>query len=174
VCWDRGDVGAPLARPDPSATLSPSIDFLVEPVIRSALLQCFLAGARRASPVAWYVLAAVLSLSPRRDQDASSVRFRHPMLPSPFVFAGSASGFICFRGHFACHYGPVTCNLPKRDLVDGLQSLGFPPPCHPSYGASDFCPAGLIPAEHTSLRCTHKRSQLSRLALNDLLLANRC
>src|ERR1019366_8516401 len=47
-----------------------------------------------------------------------------------------------FRGHFRVHfhYGPVTRNLPEGDLVDGLQSLGFPPPCHPSYGASDSCP----------------------------------
>ena len=27
-----------------------------------------------------------------------------------------------------------------RDLVDRLQSLGFPPPCYPNYGAPDFCP----------------------------------
>jgi hypothetical protein len=61
-------------------------------------------------------------------------------------FAGSAPGFICFRGHFAfTHYGPMTRNLPKGDLVDGLQSLGFPPPCHPSYGASDFCPRRFDP-----------------------------
>src|SRR5664280_331436 len=68
----------------PSATLSPSIDFPVAPVIRSTLLRRFLAGTRRASPVAWHVLVTVLSLPPRRDQDAASVRFRHPMLPSPF------------------------------------------------------------------------------------------
>jgi hypothetical protein len=43
-----------------------------------------------------------------------------------------------------CCYGPVTRNLPKRDLVDGLQDLwGFwtpPPSCHPNYRAPDFCP----------------------------------
>src|ERR1035437_3176290 len=73
-----------IANTDPSATLSPSIDFPVSSVIRSTLLRLFLAGTRRASPVAWHVLVTVLSLPPRRDRDAASVRFRHPMLPSPF------------------------------------------------------------------------------------------
>jgi hypothetical protein len=41
-------------------------------------------GARRASPVTRYVLVTVLSLSPRRGGDAASVRFRHPILPSPY------------------------------------------------------------------------------------------
>src|ERR1035437_8310662 len=56
--------------------------------------------------------------------------------------AGSALEFTHFRGHFRLHfhYGPVTRDLPEGDLVDGLQSLGFPPPCHPSYGVPDSCP----------------------------------
>src|SRR5580700_11112085 len=41
-------------------------------------------GTRKASPVAWHVLVTVLSLSPRRGEDAASVRFRHPILPSPY------------------------------------------------------------------------------------------
>src|SRR6516164_6713074 len=44
----------------------------------------FSSGARRASPVTRCVLVTVLSLSPRRGGDAASVRFRHPMLPSPY------------------------------------------------------------------------------------------
>ncbi len=40
------------ATTDPSATLWPSTHFPASPVIRSTLLQRFLAGARRASPVA--------------------------------------------------------------------------------------------------------------------------
>jgi hypothetical protein len=73
-----------ITRTVPSATLSSSIDFPVEPVIRSTLLRRFLAGTRRASPVARHVLATVLSLPPRRGEGAASVRFRHPMLPSPY------------------------------------------------------------------------------------------
>jgi hypothetical protein len=29
----------------------------------------------------------------------------------------------------------VARDLPEEDLVDRLQSLGFPPPCYPNYGA---------------------------------------
>jgi hypothetical protein len=31
-------------------------------------------------------------------------------------------------------------DLPKGDLVDRLQDLGFPPPCYPNYGAPGSCP----------------------------------
>ena len=51
------------ATTNPSVTLSPSIDFPVEPVIRSTLLRRFRAGTRRASPVARHVLATVLCFS---------------------------------------------------------------------------------------------------------------
>jgi putative transposase len=37
-------------------------------------------------------------------------------------------------------HGPVTRRLPEGDVVDRLQSLGFPPPCYPNYGAPDSCP----------------------------------
>src|SRR6202041_3093048 len=33
---------------------------------------------------------------------------------------------------------------PTGDLVDRLQSLGFPPPCYPNYGAPDSCPGRFI------------------------------
>jgi len=62
------------ATSNPSVTLSPSIDFPVEPVIRSTLLRWFLLGTRRASPVARHVLVTVLSLPPRRgDQPYRSI-----------------------------------------------------------------------------------------------------
>ncbi len=83
---------------------------------------------------------------PRRDQDAASVRFRHPMLPSPFVCGlGSRIHLVSRPLRVHSHYGPVTRNLPKGDLVDGLQSFGFPPPCHPSYGAPDCYPGRFDP-----------------------------
>ena len=40
---------------------------------------------------------------------------------------------------------PVTRRLPKGDVVDRLQSFGFPPPCYPNYGASDSCPGRPFP-----------------------------
>ena len=42
--------------------------------------------------------------------------------------------------------------------VNGLQIIGFPPPCHPSYGALALTPAGLSPAERASLCWTHIRT----------------
>src|SRR5215469_13356424 len=53
-----------LATTDPAATLSSSADFPVSPVIRPTLLRRFLAGTRRASPVAQHVLVTVPSLPP--------------------------------------------------------------------------------------------------------------
>jgi hypothetical protein len=55
---------------------------------------------------------------------------------------GSALGAFHFRGHIYVHfcYGPMTRAFSKEMPVDRLQSLGFPPPCYPSYGASDSYP----------------------------------
>src|SRR5271166_5654971 len=80
---------------------------------------------------------------------------------------GSAFGATHFRGHFCVHccYGPVTRRLPTGDVVDRLQSLGFPPPCYPNYGVLIFAPAGLSPAEHASLRWTHNRTCGPRIRL---------
>ncbi len=39
-------------------------------------------------------------------------------------------------------YGGETRHHPKDGFVDGLQFIGFPPTCHPSYGASGSCPGG--------------------------------
>ena len=90
---------------------------------------------------------------PRRSDFGTPCCLRHPV-------AGSALGSTHFRGHLRvhCRYGPVTRDLPKEDLVDGLQGLGFPPPCHPNYGAPNSAPAGLSPAEHPSLHWTHNRT----------------
>ena len=45
---------------------------------------------------------------------------------------------------------------PYGGRVNGLQSIGFPPPCHPNYRALALTPAGLSPAERASLCWTHK------------------
>src|SRR5262245_66692112 len=91
-------------------------------------------------PLSW-IYPDAMSLPPRRGGNAASVRFRHPMLPSP---SGCELGprVKHFRGHIYvhCRYGPVTRDLPKGDLVDRLQDFGFPPPCYPNYRASDFYP----------------------------------
>src|SRR6516165_3155150 len=48
--------------------------------------------------------------------------------------------------------------IPKMTVSMGFRSFGFPPACHPSYGASALTPAGLTPAEHISLLWTHNRT----------------
>src|SRR6516165_1522323 len=48
--------------------------------------------------------------------------------------------------------------IPKMTVSMGFRSFGFPPACHPSYGASALTPAGLTPAEPISLTWTHNRT----------------
>src|SRR6266702_3319753 len=82
--WLHGYYSASLllrTQPPPSR-LRPTSRF--SPVIRPTLLRRFRVGTRRASPVARHVLVTVLSLPPRRGEGAVSVRFQHPMLPSPY------------------------------------------------------------------------------------------
>src|SRR5271166_2591923 len=110
-----------IATADPAATLSPSADFPVSPVIRPTLLRRFLAGTRRASPVAWHALVTVLSLPPRRgDQSCQSV-FGWSCCLHPTV-AGSALGATHFRGHNAFTF------VTARWLVTSpweILSIGF-------------------------------------------------
>src|SRR5271165_5570268 len=97
---------------------------------------------------------------PHRSDFGSPCCLRPPV-------GGSAFGATHFRGHSCVHccYGPVTRRLPTGDVVDRLQSLGFPPPCYPNYGVLIFVPAGLSPAEHASLRWTHNRTCGPRIRL---------
>ena len=73
-----------IANTDPSATLSPFDSLPLFTVIESTLLQKFLPGTRRASPVARHALVTVLSLPPRRSELAVPISFRLIMLPSPY------------------------------------------------------------------------------------------
>jgi hypothetical protein len=72
-----------LATTNLAATVSPLIDFPVEPVIRPSLLHRFLNGARTVSPVAQHVRVIVLSLTTPPECHAASVSLRRTMLPSP-------------------------------------------------------------------------------------------
>ena len=78
------------------------------------------------------------------------------MLSSPVRCGLDLRGYRTF-GATSCSlgYGPVTRSHPEDGLVDGLQRLGFPPPCHPSYKALALTLAGLTPAERVRLRWTH-------------------
>jgi len=56
-----------IATANPSATLSPSFLFPVQPVIGRTCSRVFLSGTRKVSPVAEHALVTVLSLPPRRS-----------------------------------------------------------------------------------------------------------
>src|SRR5271166_3881573 len=149
-----------LDHTDPSATLSPSIDFPVEPVIRSTLLRRFLTGTRRASPVARHVLAAVLSLPPRQGEGAVPVSLRRPMLPSPLRLQARPLVPLNFEATFA--FTVVTARRlvisPRKTLSIGFRVLVTRHPAIQTTGLPTFTPAGLSPAEHASLRWTHNRA----------------
>jgi hypothetical protein len=149
-----------IARMDPSATLSSSVDFPGSPVIRPTLLRRFHDGRRRASPVAWRVLVTVLPLSPRRSRVSCQPAYDPRCCLRP-TETGSASGPSAFRGYLCIRLrcGPVTRNRPFDDSVDGLQVIGFPPLCHPSYQASGFCLDGtFFPLNAPAFNWTHFRT----------------
>ena len=146
-----------VATANPTATLSSSTDFPVSPVIRPTLLppisqrdeegfsSCM---TRPMSPCCHFHPAGATNR-------LSQITVRHAVFT--LVDAGSTSEFRYFRGHICVrlHYGPVTHCHPEDGLVDGLQRLGFPPPCHPSYKVLALTLAGLTPAERVRLRWTH-------------------
>src|SRR3954463_3728992 len=90
---------------------------------------------------------------PPPECPAASADVRRSMLPSP---SGCRLGL---RGYSIS--GPPLRSLalrpgdspttPRVTVSMGFRTFGFPPACHPSYGASALTPAGLTPAEHTSL-----------------------
>ena len=120
-------VTPPQRYSNPSVTLSPSIDFPVEPVIRSTCSDDFSSGrggllqllGMSLSPCCRFHPAEVLE--PHRSDFGSPCRLRPPV-------GGSAFGATHFRGHFCVHccYGPVTRRLPTGDVVDRLQKFRFP------------------------------------------------
>ena len=119
-----------------------SVHFPLFTVIEPTLLQKFLSGTRRVSPVARHVLVTVLSLPPRRSGLAVSISFRLSMLPSPYGCGLGLRGFSLSgppMRSLSLRPGD-SLTIPMDCFVDGLQIFGFPPTCHPSYRASDSYP----------------------------------
>jgi len=111
--------------PPPSRLL---VHFPLFTVIKPTLLQEFLPGTRRASPVARYILVTVLSLPPRWSVLAVSISFQLILLPSPYRWGLGLQGFSLS--------GPPMRSLSLRPddsltsfqvcFVDGLQVRQFP------------------------------------------------
>jgi hypothetical protein len=151
VATQQGPIAPPalpgfIATADPSATLSPSAHFPVAPVIGPTQLPAISQPGRGG-----FLQLLCLSLPLCRRFHPAEVDQPHrsdfggPCCLRPSV-AGSAFGATQFRGHIRVHfrYGPMTRTFPYGRLVDRLQSIGFPPPCYPSYGAPDFYPGRFI------------------------------
>src|SRR3954469_7105890 len=102
LCWRRCKWQGPfaprtllrfIAPTDPASRLLPGF-------AGYTLLRRFLAGTRRASPVAQHVLVTVLSLPPRQGEQPRRSDFGCSCCLRPPV-AGSALGDSHFRGHNA-------------------------------------------------------------------------
>src|SRR5262252_6098217 len=87
---------------------------------------------------------AVASTPPKWSRRIGQISATHAAFT--LSVAGSAFGASHFRGHLYVHfhYGPMTRASPTETPVDRLQKFGFPPPCYPSYGASDSCPGRFV------------------------------
>src|SRR5262249_27100647 len=136
--------------PGPSATLSSSTAFPGTPVIRPTLLRRFRNGTR-----GLLQLPDVSCVPCRRSHPAGGAPPRQPDCDGPSCLRAintrSASGPFS-RGYPCVHsrYGPATRSHPSDGSVDGLQSFGLPPPCHPSYGGSGSYPGGTYLPLNTS------------------------
>ena len=135
------DVTPHPAHTDPSATLSSSIDFPVEPVIhlpcsgdffpgRGGLLQLL---GMSLSPCCRFHPAEVMV--PCRSDFAPHAAFtlRLRARPSePFIFEATSTFTVVTARSFVIS--------PKEISSIGFRILVFPPPCYPNYGAPDCCP----------------------------------
>jgi hypothetical protein len=92
---------------------------------------------------------------------AASAALRRFLLPSPYSWGLGLRGYSLSGPpvrSLALRPGDSPA-IPKMTVSMGFRTFGFPPACHPSYGASALTPAGLTPAEHISLFWTHNRTR---------------
>src|SRR5262249_28079926 len=130
------------ATTSPSATLSPSADFPVLPVIRPTQLPPFPVGTRRASPVARCVLVVVPSLTTPPEQPAPSIGLGRVVLPSPSRLRARPPGLLTFgaTSRSLALRPERLAPTPRAGSSRGSRTVGFPPACPPSYGAAASYP----------------------------------
>ena len=99
------------ATSNPSVTLSPSIDFPVEPVNDLPCSDDFSSGRGGLLQLLGMSLSPCCRFHPAEVLEPHRSDFGSPCCLSPPV-GGSAFGATHFRGHFCVHccYGPVTVN----------------------------------------------------------------
>src|SRR5215472_13740196 len=101
------------------------------------------------------------SLPPRRRDSALQFVCPEPCSLRLRPRSSTSRVVISRLPHVRFRYSLVTHNHPFNGLVGRLQSLGFPPPCYPSYGAPTLTPVGLPPTECASLSWMHGPAQRS-------------
>ena len=116
----------------------------------------FRAGTRRASPVARVMsLPPCCRFHPAEVKEPHRSDFGSPTPPSALRLRTRPSGLRTFEATFA--FTVVTARdfvvSPEGDVVDRLQSLGFPPPLlSKPTGLLTLCPGRyFLPVEHASL-----------------------
>jgi hypothetical protein len=97
---------------------------------------------------------------PHQGSPPGEVGYHYAANRTPAAVGPPPTGRVrLWAARATCAFTSVTArglaHHPFDGFVGGLQSLGFPPPCHPSYGALALTPAGLTPAEHVSFLWTH-------------------
>jgi hypothetical protein len=105
----------------------------------ASLLRRFLHGTRRVSPVAWHVIAIVLSLKPHQNEKPPRRSgCNDPCCLRP-ASEGSASGDKFSRPSLrSLSLRPDdSLTILKDGFVYRLQSFGFPTLCYSSYEAPD-------------------------------------
>ncbi len=145
------------AHPPPSDLRS---HFPVLPVIGPIFLRRFLAGARRASPVAQSVLVTMPPLPPRRSEPVASASLRLVMLPSPsscglglrdFTLSGPPMRSLSLQPG-------DSLTIPRMALSMGFKSSVSLRSAIRATALLALAPVGLTPTEHSSLRWTHNRT----------------
>src|SRR5438128_994087 len=147
-----------------TATVSPSADFPVFPVIWPTLLHRFLGGARTVSPVARHALATVLPLPPRRS--VMTFRSAHvmPCCLRPQREGSASEVYFLSRppmGSLSLRPGD-SLTIPWMALSVGFIRFVSSTDATQATRLLTLALVGLAPTEHVSLRWTHSLQKTRR------------
>jgi hypothetical protein len=139
-----------------SATVSPSADFPVFPVMRPTFLHRFLDGSRTVSPVARHALVTVLPLPPRRSVMTSRSAHVMPCCLRPEPEGSASEVYFLSRppvGSLSLRPGD-SLTIPRMALSIGFRnSVSFLPAIQATRLLA-LTLVGLSPTEHASLNWT--------------------
>src|SRR5207248_6081917 len=140
---------------DPAASLSPSANFPVLPVIQLPCSADFSTGR------GGFLQLLSMSLSPCCPYFPAEVFRRFSPWDAPCCLRLKSAGSAFRARIFEVTMGSLTLRpgdsltIHKMALSIGFRIFSFLPSCYSSYGALTFTPVGLPPTVHASLRWTH-------------------